>query len=83
MSTERRRTGNYSSTDVNLNHLFEQITLKRAFTTLTLWQKIKFGYTILTYKDTITAEEVEQCKQKDLLESMLEEIAGTKQCKAV
>jgi hypothetical protein len=43
-----------------------------------LWQKIKFGYTILTYKDTITAEEVEQCKQKDLLESMLEEIAGTK-----
>jgi hypothetical protein len=38
---------------------------------------MKFGYTILTSKDSITAEEVEQCKQKDLLETMLGEIAGS------
>ena len=56
-----------------------QVTLKRAFTTLSIWQKLRFGYNILTFKDSITAEEVEQCKQKDLLESMLEEIAGSLQ----
>ena len=52
------------------------ITLKRALGSLSIWQKIKLGFNILTSKDSITKEDVEKCKQKDLLESMLEEMAG-------
>jgi hypothetical protein len=38
---------------------------------------MKFGYTILTGKDSITSEDVEQSKQKDLLETMVGEMAGS------
>ena len=53
-----------------------QITLKRALATLTTWQKIKLAVNVLTSSDKITPEEVEKMKQKDLLESLLEEMAG-------
>ena len=53
-----------------------QITLKRALATLTAWQKIKLAFNVLTSSDKITPEEVEKMKQKDLLESLLEEMAG-------
>ncbi len=52
------------------------ITLKRALASLTTWQKIKLAFNVLTSRDEITKEDVERCKQKDLLESMLEEMAG-------
>lgn len=52
------------------------ITLQRALSGLSLWQKLKLGFNILTSKDTITKEEVEKCKQRDLLENMLAEMAG-------
>lgn len=53
-----------------------QITLKRALASLTCWQKVKLAFNLLTTKENITKEDVERCKQKDLLESMLEEMAG-------
>ena len=54
-----------------------EITLKRALSTLSLWQKIKVGtHAILSSNQTITKEDVEKCKQKDLLEGLLEELAG-------
>jgi len=52
------------------------ITLKRALAALSSWQKIKLGWNILTSKDSITKEEVEKCKDRDLLENMLAEMAG-------
>ena len=52
------------------------ITLKRALATLSTWQKIKLAFNVLTSSDKITPEEVEKMKQKDLLESLLEEMAG-------
>ena len=52
------------------------ITLKRALGSLTNWQRIKLAFNILTSKDEITKDDVERCKNKDLLESMLEEMAG-------
>jgi len=52
------------------------ITLQRALSKLSVWQKIRLGFNILTSKDTITIEEVEKCKQMDLLENMLAEMAG-------
>jgi len=52
------------------------ITLKRALSALSPWQKVKLGWNILTSRDSITKEEVEKCKDRDLLENMLAEMAG-------
>ena len=50
--------------------------MKRALASLSAWQKVKLGFNILTSTDSITKEEVEKCKNKDLLEGMLEDLAG-------
>ena len=47
------------------------ITLKRAIASLSVWQKIKMAWNILTSKDSITKEDVEKCKDRDLLEVRL------------
>ena len=52
------------------------ITLKRALAALGPLQKLRLGWNILTNKDSITREEVEKCKDRDLLENMLAEMAG-------
>jgi pheromone shutdown-related protein TraB len=52
------------------------ITLKRALAALGTLQKLRLGWNILTSKDSITREEVEKCKDRDLLENMLAEMAG-------
>lgn len=52
-----------------------RVTLQRALRALSLWQTLKLVWK-LTSKDTISLEEVEQCKQKDLLEKLMEEMAG-------
>lgn len=51
------------------------ITLQRAFNGLSLWQTIKIVFKLIFSNKTITKEEVEQCKQKDLLEELLEQMA--------
>lgn len=51
------------------------ITLQRAFNGLTLWQTMKIVFKILFSNKCITKEEVEQCKQKHLLEELLEQMA--------
>ncbi|PIK45996.1 putative traB domain-containing protein [Apostichopus japonicus] len=53
-----------------------QITLKRAMSSLSIWQKLRLAWYLLTSKESITAEDVEKYKQKDLLEEMLGEITG-------
>lgn len=52
------------------------ITLQRAIKSLTLWQTIKLVWKLVTFDENITKEEVEQCKQKDLLEELMKEMAG-------
>lgn len=52
------------------------ITLQRALSSLSWWQTTKLTWHILTSRDPISKEEVEKCKQKDLLEDMLEEMTG-------
>ncbi|XP_013396427.1 traB domain-containing protein isoform X2 [Lingula anatina] len=52
------------------------ITLKRALGALSWWQKLRLGFYMLTTKDPISKEDVEKCKQKDLLEEMLKEMTG-------
>lgn len=51
------------------------VTLQRAFNGLSLWQTIKIVFKLLFSNKTITKEEVEQCKQKDLLEELMEQMA--------
>jgi pheromone shutdown protein TraB len=53
-----------------------QITLRRALASLSLWQRVKLAYAILFSKEPITKEDVEKCKQKDMLEQMIEEMTG-------
>lgn len=53
-----------------------QVTLHRALAALSLWQKMKLVWHLLLNRGPISAEEVERCKQKDLLEEMLEEMTG-------
>lgn len=52
------------------------ITLQRALATLSWWQKLRIAWYMLRAKDPISKEEVERCKQKDLLEEMLAEMTG-------
>ncbi|XP_054726689.1 uncharacterized protein LOC129236363 [Anastrepha obliqua] len=52
-----------------------RITLHRALRALSLWQTIKLVWR-LTSTDTISIEEVEECKQRDLLEKLMQEMAG-------
>ncbi|GFR92045.1 TraB domain-containing protein [Elysia marginata] len=53
-----------------------QITLRRALSSLSVWQRLKLAYAILFSKEPITKEDVEKCKQKDMLEQMIEEMTG-------
>jgi pheromone shutdown protein TraB len=54
-----------------------QITFQRALGALGIFQKIRlFYHLILSNGATITPEDVERCKQKDLLEEILREMAG-------
>lgn len=52
------------------------VTLHRALAALSLWQKMKLVWHLLLNRSPISPEEVERCKQKDLLEEMLEEMTG-------
>ncbi|XP_028397856.1 traB domain-containing protein-like [Dendronephthya gigantea] len=53
-----------------------QVTLARAMGALSIWQKITLAWHLLTSKEPISKEDVERCKQKDLLAEMLAEMTG-------
>lgn len=52
------------------------ITLQRALHGLSFWQTLKLIFKLATSNESITKEEVEQCKKKDLLEELMREMAG-------
>ncbi|XP_030239307.1 uncharacterized protein LOC115562273 [Drosophila navojoa] len=52
-----------------------RITLYRALRALSLWQTMKLVWR-LTFTDSISIEEVEECKKQDLLEKLMQEMAG-------
>ncbi|CAG2175601.1 unnamed protein product [Oppiella nova] len=52
------------------------ITLRRAISSLSVWQKLKLAFGIIFNSESISKEEIEKCKQKDLLEEMLTEMTG-------
>lgn len=52
------------------------VTLQRAIHGLSIWQTIKIIWKIATSNDNITKEDVERCKQKDLLDELMQELGG-------
>ncbi|XP_064473461.1 traB domain-containing protein-like isoform X2 [Ornithodoros turicata] len=52
------------------------ITLQRALAALSVWQKLRLAWHMITAKEPISKEEVERCKKQDLLEEMLAEMTG-------
>ena len=53
-----------------------QATLGRAMASLSTFQKIKLGWHLIFSKGTITKEDVEKYKQKDMIAEMLAEMTG-------
>lgn len=52
------------------------VTLQRALSALSWWQTICLIWQLLTSREPISKEEVEKCKQRDLLEEMMAEMTG-------
>ncbi|XP_030071933.1 traB domain-containing protein isoform X2 [Microcaecilia unicolor] len=52
------------------------VTFKRAIAALSFWQKIKLAWGLCFLSDPISKDDVEKCKQKDLLEQMMAEMIG-------
>ncbi|XP_014785665.1 traB domain-containing protein isoform X1 [Octopus bimaculoides] len=67
---------NIPGCDFHLGDRPIQVTLRRALQSLSWWQKLRLTWFLLTTKEPITKEDVEMCKQKDLLEQMLKEMTG-------
>ncbi|XP_069909185.1 traB domain-containing protein isoform X3 [Oryctolagus cuniculus] len=52
------------------------VTFQRAIAALTFWQKVKLAWGLCFLSDPISKDDVERCKQKDLLEQMMAEMIG-------
>uniref|UniRef100_A0A1I7V9H1 TraB domain-containing protein n=2 Tax=Loa loa TaxID=7209 RepID=A0A1I7V9H1_LOALO len=53
------------------------VTVQRALSSLSFFQKLRlFYHIVLSHKTTITQEEVERCKKSDMLEELLKQMAG-------
>lgn len=53
-----------------------KVTIARAVASVSLWQKMKLIYSVMTTDVNTTQEDVEKFKEKDMLEQMLEELGG-------
>lgn len=51
-----------------------RVTIARAVASISLWQKVKLIYQVLRNDLSITQEDVEKCKEKDILEQLLQEL---------
>lgn len=51
-----------------------KVTLARAVASVSTWQKIKLIYQVLMNDSSMTQEEVEKCKEKDILEQLMQEL---------
>lgn len=74
--TAYKEAKNIPGCKINLGDRAVHLTLRRAIGSLTWWQKVKLGCSIIFSKETVTKEEVEKCKDRDLLQKMLEDITG-------
>lgn len=52
------------------------VTFQRAIAALSFWQKVKLAWGLCFLSDPVSKDDVERCKQKDLLEQMMAEMTG-------
>ncbi|ESO02300.1 hypothetical protein HELRODRAFT_66410, partial [Helobdella robusta] len=52
------------------------VTLQRALGALNWFQRLKLAWCLITSSGSISPEDVEKCKQKDMLEEVLQEMTG-------
>lgn len=62
--------------DIVLGDRSLKVTIARAVASISLWQKMKLVYQVIKNDVEITEEDVEKCKDKDILEQLLEELGG-------
>ncbi|XP_021114417.1 traB domain-containing protein isoform X1 [Heterocephalus glaber] len=55
---------------------FREAFKERAIAALSFWQKVKLAWGLCFLSDPISKDDVERCKQKDLLEQMMAEMIG-------
>lgn len=53
-----------------------EVTLQRAFSTFSIWQKLKFAVCVLKDLGPIKPDDIEKLKEKDMLEQALEDMMG-------
>lgn len=53
-----------------------KVTFARALSSLTYWQTIRLAWTILRENEPMTQKDVEMYKCRDVLEEMMQELAG-------
>ena len=53
-----------------------RVTVARAVASVSFWQQLKLIYQVLITDVSVTQEDVEKCKDKDMLEQLLEELGG-------
>ncbi|CAG9858218.1 unnamed protein product [Phyllotreta striolata] len=64
------------SSDIHLGDRSIGITLQRALAKLSWFQTLKLTWHLLTSKDHVSAEEIEKCKERDILAQLLADLAG-------
>ena len=50
------------------------VTFRRLTERMTLWEKVKFGWNMISESFNITASEVEETKNEDVLQKLMEEM---------
>ncbi|KAF2360216.1 Pheromone shutdown TraB [Trinorchestia longiramus] len=63
-------------TSIQLGDRPINITLGRALAALSPWSKLKLAFHIITTAEPISKEDVEKCKNKDMIEELLAEMTG-------
>ncbi|KAK4879232.1 hypothetical protein RN001_007378 [Aquatica leii] len=71
-----REATNLPNCAVHLGDRPLQITIQRALARLSWFQTLKLSWHLLTNDEPISKEEIERCKQRDMLEQLLADMAG-------
>ncbi|XP_057653155.1 traB domain-containing protein [Diorhabda carinulata] len=70
-----KEASNIPNCTIHLGDRSMSITLQRALARLSWFQTVKLAWHLLTSKEPITVEDIEKCKEKDMLEQVLSDFS--------
>lgn len=70
-----KEASNIPHCGIHLGDRSMSITLQRALARLSWFQTVKLAWHLLTSKEPITVEDIEKCKEKDMLEQVLSDFS--------